>query len=321
MIFWLNPSNRKESAMTMVTFPLREVSLEGVSQLFSGIQEWKFVPVFSPTVVLWDREEVRKERVGVKAFERSKHEIPRKGIYILIQTTPNEDGRYNVSVGLSGFQEQTLFDRIKYHMSNPDPEIKGWDQAALICDWEDDIRRGAKAVGNPKKVTQDKKIVEVMKMEVFYLEKMMNEVLKEFEKNGLLSLKRNDSPSFNAYMPNPDIERYECYCEIALQLLESVVPDFKNMDENRLSKGDILYGKFDSEAVIVDANQKIQRVDVKKFTIKGRPAKQVKKNELKNVSLNVAANFILKENGQKPVSANEFWHVIRNNEKVKKSSL
>ena len=49
--------------MTMVTFPLREVSLEGVSQLFSGIQEWKFVPIFSPTVVLWDREEIRSKSV------------------------------------------------------------------------------------------------------------------------------------------------------------------------------------------------------------------------------------------------------------------
>lgn len=296
-------------------------SVVGESQLAPGFTRLEFLPFYDPVVVIFDR----KEAGGIGSIKLGDYE-PKKGVYAIVETEPTR-GRHNVTVGLGGVDgdQQTLLERVKYHASNPPSVMEQWDKAILICDWEKDIRNRAKEFGSVAQKTQDSEIIKAMKSEVHLLEKMLHAELMQFTGSfGSLNVHRNKSKRFNYFMANPDNERYEYYIGIAMGALRKDVPKYdapptrkhiKHLIEAQLlAVGETVYGRFDSEAEILD---KKGNAKVIKFLKNGKNAGKRDLSDMQNISLHKAASAILEANGENPnVNAPKFWKVINNNELI-----
>lgn len=296
-------------------------SVVGGSQFARGFTRLEFPPFYDPVVVDFDR----KEAGGIGSIKLGDDE-PKKGVYAIVETEPTR-GRHNVTVGLGGVDgdQQTLLERVKYHDYNPPSVMEGWDKAILICDWEKDIRNSAIKFGSVAQKTQDNKIIEAMKSEVHLLEKMLHAELMQFTGSfGSLNVHRNKSKRFNYFMANPDNERYEYYIGIAMGALREVVANYDVPPTRKyiehfikaqlLAEGDTVYGRFDSEAKILD---KKGNAKVIKFLKNGKNAIKRDLSDLQNTSLNKAASAILEANGKNPnFNASKFWKVIKNNELI-----
>lgn len=306
------------------------LSHEAFKEVLPGIAEFVFTPFYNPTVVVYDKANAKSQ--GVAKFEKIDKDVYSKGVYILVDTKSNQ-GKNDVAVGISGVDgnKQILLNRIKHHMStsNKNDNIPNWDKVIMICDWENDIFNRAIMIGSITHKRIDQKIRKTMRREVHLLEKMLHFKLMEFEDNGSLNVKGNRHKGFNYCMGNPDLMRYDYYISILLECLKNLLPDYDAKPERadfatyikarKLRVGDILYGEFDSEAIILDKSGNIK---VKKFKIENKWAKVQDKKDLQSTSPNKATQVIREKNSKKgSVSSAEFWHVIKRNKKTKIKSL
>ena len=302
--------------------------VEGVT----GLNKLEFVPFYNPTVLILDREETKGiGRARMSAVSADSSLL--KGVYILAESDPTR-GRYNVSVGLSGVdrnsvtpegEQQTLLERVKYHASSPPSDVEDWDKAILICDWEDDIRNRVIKFGSVAQTTQDGKIVEAMRSEVHLLEKMLHAELAQFSGVlGSLNVHRNKGKGFRYFMTNPDRARYDYYIRIAMEALRKIGIDYDApptrkhikhfIDAQLLAVGETVYGRFDSEAVII--NEK-GNAKVTKFQKNNKNATKKDLSDMQDISLYKAASAILEANGKTPnVNASKFWHAINDDKLV-----
>lgn len=305
-------------------------SHEAFNEVLPGIAEFVFTPFYNPTVVVYDKANAKSQ--GVAKFEKIDKDVYSKGVYILVDTK-SKQGKNDVAVGISGVDgnKQILLNRIKHHMSTSgkNGNIPNWDKVIMICDWENDISNQAIMIGSITNKRIDQKIKNTMRREVHLLEKMLHFKLMEFEDNGSLNVKGNRHKGFNYCMGNPDLIRYDHYISILLECLKNLLPDYDVKPERtdfatyikarKLRVDDILYGEFDSEAIILD---KSGNIEVKKFKIGNRWAKVKEKKDLQNTSPNKAIQAIRAENSKRgAVSSTEFWYVIRRNKKTRIKDL
>ena len=304
------------------------LSSEAFNEILPGFSEFTFRPFYNPTVVVYDKVTAKSQ--GMRKLEKIGKNPYSRGVYILVDTKPKR-GRNDVAVGLSGVdgEKRILLDRIKDHVPDKSGDILNWDQAVVICDWEKDIYNQAVTAGKVTSHRIDQKIKKAMKREVHLLEKMVHFKLKEFEVQGSLNVKGNEYKAFNYCMANPDLTRYNYYISILLECLKNLVPDYDVKPElanfatyieaRKLRVDEVLYGEFDSEAIIID---KSGNVSVEKFKIGTKWAKIEDKKDLQNTSLNKATQAIRAKNSKGgAVSSTEFWNVIRRNKKVRIKDL
>ena len=292
------------------------------------------LPRLKPTLMIYDKDQAYQK--GPKTIEASLgSSFADKGVYILFDSKQTQGGKYNVRVGLSGVDgEATLFDRLKTHASNPPDNMKNWDKAIAICDWEDDIPIEIIAETKSKRqmIEQENNelIEDRMDVETKFFEKMLNEVIKIIP-----TLMPRSKDRRKGFIVDPDIERYNLYILYILELLDSEISftdksvsnrlgsissGIKNlMARGKLAIGEKLSGKFDSKATLINIDGSIC---VEKYSKNSKIVINSTDSRLKFISSNQACNIILKENEQATtMSSMEFWHVERNGDRIKLSSL
>lgn len=292
------------------------------------------IPRLSPKLMIFDWKQAKgKSRRKLEASYGGP--FAEKGVYILFDSQPTDGGKYNVRVGLSGVDgNKKLFERLKEHVSTLPNNMKKWDKAVAIFDWEDDIPIEiiAETRSKEKKAKiENRDLIDArMGVEAKFLEKKLNEVLKEIS-----TLIPRSKDSRKGFIVNPDIQRYNLYILYILELLNREINFTKRSATNlfrknstgnmnlmkmgKLAVGENLCGKFDSKATIVNIDGSIS---VKKYR-KGENLVETKDDlRLKVISSNCAKNIILEENSKVPtMSSMEFWSVERNGYQIKLSSL
>ena len=191
-----------------------------------GFLELSFKPLYDPTVLILDikaLEDVTPRTLGSAE--------PKKGVYVLVDTKPDRRGMYNVSVGHGGVnkrknteegQQQTLYGSIKNLKSRPIPkEMKDWNKAILICDWQDDIEK--RSTGNGSYQGKNDLIIQVMKQEVNHLSKFLHNELK---KSKDLPLKVHSRRKTTYFMPNPDLRRYDYHVDVVKKMLQMIIDGY-----------------------------------------------------------------------------------------------
>lgn len=291
------------------------------------------LPRLKPTLMIFDWEQAKGQ--GPKKIQASYGSpFAGKGIYVLFDSQPTDGGKYNVRVGLSGVDgEKKLYGRLKEHASTPPDKMKRWDKAVAICDWEDDIP--AEIIAQKKRQQEIKQenypaVVARMAEETKFLEKKLFEIV-----DIIPTFLGRGSYHRTGFIVDPDIERYNLYILYILELLDSEISftdksvsnrlgsissGIKNlMARGKLAIGEKLSGKFDSKATLINIDGSIC---VEKYSKNSKIITNSTDSRLKFISSNQACNIILKENEQATtMSSMEFWHVERNGDRIKLSSL
>ena len=292
------------------------------------------IPRLRPKLMIFDWKQAKgKGRGRLEASYGGP--FAKKGVYILFDSQPTDGGKYNVRAGLSGVDgKKKLYERLKKHVSTLPNNMKKWDKAVAIFDWEDDIPIEIIAETRSKekkaKIENSDLIDARMGVEAKFLEKKLNEVLKEIP-----TLIPRSKDSRKGFIVNPDIQRYNLYIFYILELLnreinftnrsatnlfgENSTGNMNLMKMGKLAVGENLYGKLDSKATIVNIDGSIS---VKKYRKDENLVWTKDDLRLKVISSNQACNIILNENEQATtMSSMEFWQIERNGYQIKLSSL
>lgn len=189
----------------------------------TGFTEFTFAPTYNPTVAIYDTQ-------VEQAFEAVMEKC-RKGVFVLVETQPDTNGKHKIFIGSSGAsrssknspgKSQILFDRVSYHKSTQPKQAQRWDKAIFLCDWEEDIFRSFKSsASNVKK--QD--IINKMQNEVNLMKKILIAELKKFDKNGSLIVQQKKE-TIPQNIPTSDSDRYKHYVEIVMLCLKKIVPTY-----------------------------------------------------------------------------------------------
>lgn len=289
-------------------------------QSVPGFSEFTFAPIYSPTVAIYDS--------GVEKAAEAVIRKCRKGVFILVETQPDGKGKHKIYVGSAGVErrgdtpegkQDTFMDRIKYLESTQPKEAQLWDKAIFLCDWEKDIFWAATGTAPAQKLGFNA-FMSKMKKEVRTVEKLLYRELKKINQSGSLAVKQpNKNPPDN--IPPSDLNRYEHYIEIVMLCLQKIIPNYNEpplrshtkhfIKEKWLEVGEKIYGRFDSQAVILDAAGNVR---VTEFLKDGKAAGKRDISSLNRLSLRKAASEIFKANGVSGnVNSPKFWKVIRDN--------
>ena len=192
-----------------------------------GIYELKFKPFFNQNVIVLDWQET----AGKFSPKLADHE-PKKGVFVLVEPPKVDTKKYGIYVGYAGVdkredtpegEQQTLYGRIEYlsgDMMNL-TKIESWDKAILLCDWDEDIRKGtAKSKNSNHRAKRNKAIIdEFMKKEVNHVSKILYKGLKDASNPNWNVLAEDKE---NYYLPNPDSRRYDYYVGVIIELLQMI---------------------------------------------------------------------------------------------------
>ena len=179
---------------------------------YPGFHELNFTPLYNPGLLVCHRSEVDSQNLPVA----------KKGIFVPV-VTHKKGYAYDIYIGCSGFDSEThpLVNRL-HRVCNPDIGLKiagKWDKAVLLFDWQDDIEACAKQKGPYNDLKKFNWVNEIMDNEAYYLKGYFAD---KFRKDMKLKVDGGQrTKSF--FLPNPDVQRYECYFGLVKELVQMII--------------------------------------------------------------------------------------------------